>query len=52
MGAMLRSEEMALCQIFIQPEAAYTSISELGETDAVQFRDVIKKTLSNILLLI
>ena len=41
MGAMFRSEEMALCQMFIQPEAAYTSVSELGETGAVQFRDVI-----------
>ncbi|XP_055525716.1 V-type proton ATPase 116 kDa subunit a 1-like [Wyeomyia smithii] len=40
MGAMFRSEEMALCQIFIQPEAAYTSVSELGETGAVQFRDL------------
>lgn len=40
MGAMFRSEEMALCQMFIQPEAAYTSVSELGETGAVQFRDV------------
>lgn len=40
MGAMFRSEEMALCQMFIQPEAAYTSLSELGEIGAVQFRDV------------
>lgn len=40
MGAMFRSEEMALCQLFIQPEAAYTSVSELGETGTVQFRDV------------
>ena len=40
MGAMFRSEEMALCQMFIQPEAAYTSVSELGEAGAVQFRDV------------
>lgn len=40
MGAMFRSEEMALCQMFIQPEAAYSSVSELGETGAVQFRDV------------
>jgi hypothetical protein len=40
MGAMFRSEEMTLCQMFIQPEAAYTSVSELGETGAVQFRDV------------
>ena len=41
MGALFRSEEMALCQLFIQPEAAYTSVSELGETGTVQFRDVI-----------
>jgi hypothetical protein len=40
MGAMFRSEEMQLCQMFIQPEAAYSSVSELGETGAVQFRDV------------
>ena len=40
MGAMLRSEEMALCQLFIQPEAAYLSVSELGETGTVQFRDL------------
>lgn len=45
MGAMFRSEEMALAQLFIQPEAAYQSISELGETGTVQFRDVsFKKT--------
>ncbi|XP_012230815.1 V-type proton ATPase 116 kDa subunit a 1 isoform X2 [Linepithema humile] len=40
MGAMFRSEDMALCQLFIQPEAAYLSVSELGETGAVQFRDL------------
>lgn len=40
MCSMFRSEEMALCQMFIQPEAAYTSVSELGEIGAVQFRDV------------
>lgn len=45
MGAMFRSEEMALCQLFIQPEAAYTSVSELGETGTVQFRDVSIKHL-------
>ncbi|KAK9737309.1 V-type ATPase 116kDa subunit [Popillia japonica] len=37
---MFRSEEMALAQLFIQPEAAYQSISELGETGTVQFRDL------------
>lgn len=31
---------MALCQLFIQPETAYLSVSELGETGTVQFRDV------------
>ncbi|KAG7211594.1 hypothetical protein KM043_010850 [Ampulex compressa] len=40
MGAMFRSEEMALCQLFIQPEAGYLSVSELGETGTVQFRDL------------
>lgn len=44
MGAMFRSEEMTLCQMFIQPEAGYTSVSELGETGAVQFRDVSTPT--------
>lgn len=37
---MFRSEEMALCQMFVQPEAAYTTVSELGELGLVQFRDV------------
>lgn len=40
MGDMFRSEEIALCQMFIQPEAAYSSVSELGETGCVQFRDL------------
>ncbi|KAJ8971707.1 hypothetical protein NQ317_006009 [Molorchus minor] len=40
MGAMFRSEEMALAQLFIQPEAAYFAISELGEAGCVQFRDL------------
>ncbi|KAI5723775.1 hypothetical protein M8J76_010814 [Diaphorina citri] len=40
MGAMFRSEEMALCQLFIQPEAAYSSVSTLGEAGIVQFRDL------------
>nr|XP_033334733.1 V-type proton ATPase 116 kDa subunit a [Megalopta genalis]XP_033334735.1 V-type proton ATPase 116 kDa subunit a [Megalopta genalis] len=37
---MFRSETMALCQLFIQPESAYQSVSELGETGTVQFRDL------------
>uniref|UniRef100_A0A1B6MKV2 V-type proton ATPase subunit a n=1 Tax=Graphocephala atropunctata TaxID=36148 RepID=A0A1B6MKV2_9HEMI len=40
MGALFRSEEMALCQLFIQPEAAYPSIATLGEAGIVQFRDL------------
>ncbi|XP_036344558.1 V-type proton ATPase 116 kDa subunit a1-like [Rhagoletis pomonella] len=40
MGDMFRSEKMALCQLFIQPEAGYTTISELGEIGCVQFRDL------------
>lgn len=42
MGDMFRSEEMALAQLFVQPEAAYFFISEMGEAGCVQFRDVRK----------
>lgn len=31
---------MTLCQLFLQAEAAYTCVSELGELGLVQFRDV------------
>ncbi|KAL3270757.1 hypothetical protein HHI36_021282 [Cryptolaemus montrouzieri] len=40
MGSFFRSEQMSLAQLFIQPEAAYFVISELGETGTVQFRDL------------
>ncbi|XP_004520971.1 V-type proton ATPase 116 kDa subunit a [Ceratitis capitata] len=40
MGDMFRSESMALCQMFIQPEAAYSTMAELGESGCVQFRDL------------
>ncbi|KAK3917376.1 V-type proton ATPase 116 kDa subunit a1 [Frankliniella fusca] len=40
MGAMFRSEQMTLCQLFLQPEAAYTSVSALGEMGIAQFRDM------------
>ncbi|CAG9857285.1 unnamed protein product [Phyllotreta striolata] len=40
MGAMFRSEEMVLAQLFVQPEASYYAISELGEAGCVQFRDL------------
>jgi len=37
---MFRSEEMALCQLFLQSESAYAAVSELGELGLAQFRDV------------
>lgn len=40
MGSLFRSEDMALYQIYLQAEAAYASISELGELGIVQFKDV------------
>jgi len=40
MGSIFRSEEMALCQIFLSSEAAYNCISEMGELGLVQFRDL------------
>jgi V-type H+-transporting ATPase subunit a len=40
MSTIFRSEEMTLCQLFLQPDAAYSCISELGELGIVQFRDV------------
>ncbi|XP_053210628.1 V-type proton ATPase 116 kDa subunit a 1-like isoform X2 [Panonychus citri] len=40
MGSLLRSEEMSLCQLFLQSEAAYLCVAELGELGLVQFRDL------------
>lgn len=40
MTAIHRSEEMCLAQLFLQNEAAYTCVAELGELGLVQFRDV------------
>uniref|UniRef100_T1J3P7 V-type proton ATPase subunit a n=1 Tax=Strigamia maritima TaxID=126957 RepID=T1J3P7_STRMM len=40
MGSLFRSEEMALCQLFLQSEGAYACVSELGELGVVQFRDL------------
>ncbi|MEQ2197853.1 hypothetical protein XENOCAPTIV_004199 [Xenoophorus captivus] len=40
MGELFRSEEMTLAQLFLQSEAAYCCVSELGEIGMVQFRDV------------
>ncbi|XP_076435135.1 V-type proton ATPase 116 kDa subunit a 1-like isoform X2 [Babylonia areolata] len=38
--SIFRSEEMALCQFFLQSEAAYACVSELGELGLVQFKDL------------
>lgn len=40
MGALFRSSEMSLIQLFLQPETAYPSVAELGEVGIAQFRDV------------
>lgn len=40
MGSLFRSEDLTLCQLFLQSEAAYNTIAELGELGLVQFRDV------------
>uniref|UniRef100_A0A4W6F7G1 V-type proton ATPase subunit a n=1 Tax=Lates calcarifer TaxID=8187 RepID=A0A4W6F7G1_LATCA len=40
MGALLRSEEMCLVQIFLQSGSAYNCVSELGELGLLEFRDL------------
>lgn len=40
MASIFRSEEMSLMQLFLQVEAAYCCVAELGELGLVQFRDV------------
>ncbi|XP_046398900.1 V-type proton ATPase 116 kDa subunit a1-like [Ischnura elegans] len=40
MGSYLRSEEMVLCELFLQPEAAYSTVADLGESGILQFRDM------------
>lgn len=40
MGNLFRSEDMTLCQLFLQSEAAYACVSELGELGLVQFKDL------------
>lgn len=40
MASLFRSEEMALCQLFLQSESAYACVSELGEMGLVEFRDL------------
>ncbi|XP_029455627.1 V-type proton ATPase 116 kDa subunit a [Rhinatrema bivittatum] len=40
MTSLFRSEEMSLTQLFMQVEAGYCCIAELGELGVVQFRDL------------
>lgn len=40
MGSLFRSEPMTLCQLFVQSEAAFNCVAELGELGLVQFRDL------------
>lgn len=40
MVSVFRSEEMCLSQVFLQVEAAYCCVAELGELGLVQFKDV------------
>ncbi|GLG98655.1 V-type proton ATPase subunit a, partial [Gryllus bimaculatus] len=46
--SIFRSEEMVLCQFFLQDEVAFACIEALGHMDAVQFQDVreVLKSLS------
>lgn len=48
MGELFRSEEMTLAQLFLQSEAAYCCVSELGELGMVQFRDVSIQVFSRV----
>jgi len=40
MGSLFRSQEMTNCQLFLQSEAAYACVAELGELGLAQFRDL------------
>jgi len=40
MGSLFRSEDMVLCQMYLQADAAYSCVSQLGELGMVQFKDV------------
>lgn len=40
MGTLFRSEEMELAQMYLQQEAAFSCVIELGELGLVEFRDV------------
>lgn len=48
--SIFRSEKMSLFQLFLQNEAAYRCVSELGELGCVEFRDVSLAFYLNLLL--
>ena len=50
MGSLFRSQEMTNCQLFLQSEAAYACVAELGELGLAQFRDVSNTLSCNIWL--
>ncbi|XP_070280090.1 V-type proton ATPase 116 kDa subunit a 4 isoform X3 [Myotis yumanensis] len=45
MASVFRSEEMCLSQLFLQVEAAYCCVAELGELGLVQFKDTVLEKL-------
>ncbi|CAD5211855.1 unnamed protein product [Bursaphelenchus okinawaensis] len=46
MGSLYRSELMSLCQLFLQTDAAFISVAQLGELGIVQFKDLNEKVSS------
>ena len=54
MISLFRSEDMVLCQMYLQADAAYSCVSQLGELGIVQFKDVsfISASLSQSLYLL
>ena len=40
MGSLFRSESMTLCQLFLQSEATYNCVSQLGSLGLVEFKDL------------
>ena len=45
-GSLFRSEDMSLCQLFIQSESAFNSVYEMGDAGVVQFKDMNEGTVA------
>ena len=45
MGSLFRSEEMTLAQLFLQSEAAYACVRELGEIVSLRIISFFRKVL-------